>query len=145
VKFRAAYFLADHLPCRPAEALPHHDCAGALASPIHAHVDFKGNYLTGFCSGLRLGDAEGFSLAHLYQEGVRLSRFPILALLVSHGVKGLYEHALGAGYSPRGEGYVFPCHLCLDIRIYLYFNEAQYEEFYPDFFYETLRGEVKER
>lgn len=136
---RAAYFLAAHLPCRPVEALLQHERAGALASPVHAHVDFKGNYLTGFCSGLRLGNGEGFSLARLYRDGVLLNRFPILALLVSEGVKGLYEHARSAGYSPRREGYVSPCHLCLDMRVFLYFNEAQYEEFYPDFFYEALR------
>lgn len=135
---RAASFLARHLPCRPAEALLEKDCAASLTSPIHAHLDYKGNYLTGFCSGLRFGEEEGLDLDRLYREGIRLSRYPILGTLVQKGIGGLYGYALKGGYVPRKEGYVSPCHLCLDIRVFLYSHEAMYPEFYPRFFYEAL-------
>ena len=135
---RAAYFLANHLPCRPAESLLEKDCRSSLASPVHAHLDYRGNYLTGFCSGLRLGEEAGFSLEALFGHGIRLSRYPILDILVRKGVRGLYEHALKAGFAPQKKGYVSPCHLCLDMRVHLYFQEARYPELYPDFFYEEL-------
>ena len=135
---RAAYFLADYLPCFPAESVLQRNCSESLASPIHAHLDYLGNYLTGFCSGLRLGERMGFSLKTLYDDGIGLSRYPILDILVKNGIKGLYAYACGAGYTPLEGGYVSPCHLCLDIRIYLYFREEKYPELYPDFFYEDL-------
>lgn len=134
---RAAYFLANHLPRYPMEAVLEKDCRTFLASPTHAHVDYKGNYLTGFCSGLRIGEEVGFRLENLYGKGIQLSRYPILDILVGKGLRGLYHHALKAGYEPE-QSYVSPCHLCLDMRIHIYFNEEKYSELYPDFFYKDL-------
>ncbi len=135
---RATYFLADYLPCFPAETLLGKDCSESLASSVHAHMDYKGNYLTGFCSGLRLGEGAGFSLETLYDEGIQLGRYPILDILVKNGIGGLYDYACSAGYAPLKRGYVSPCYLCLDLRLYLYFENEKYPELYPDFFYEEL-------
>lgn len=137
---RAASFLANYLPCLPAEELRGKNCRESLASPIHAHLDYMGNYLTGFCSGLRIGEGTGFDLGRLYREGIRLSQYPVLDILINNGVQGLYEHTLKAGYTPLKQGYVSPCHLCLDMRVHLYFHKERYPEFYPDFFYEELSG-----
>jgi hypothetical protein len=134
---RAAYFLARHLPLYPVETVLEKNCRESLASPVHAHLDYGGNYLTGFCSGLRIGKEVGFSLETLYHRGISLSQYPILEILVHGGIKDLYQHALNVGYKPL-EGFVSSCHLCLDIRRHLYFHEAKYPELYPDFFYEEL-------
>jgi hypothetical protein len=137
---KGAYLLAKHLPCHPAERLLNKECSDNLGSPVHAHLDLQGNYLTGFCSGLRVGKQSGRDLDRLYREGIRLSRYPILDMLVNQGVRGVYRAALQAGYEPRKEGYVSSCHLCLDARIHLYFHQQNHEELYPSFFYEELRG-----
>jgi hypothetical protein len=137
---RAAYFLAKYLPCYPAEALLDKICKENLQSPVHAHIDCQGNYLTGFCSGLRIGKETALNLDSLYGRGIRLSEYPILEILVRHGVKGLYQFGLSSGYTPKGAGYVSPCHLCLDLRLHLYFDGKTYEELYPSFFYEDLRS-----
>jgi hypothetical protein len=103
-------------------------------------VDYEGNYLTGFCSGLRIGRETGRDLSRLYREGIKMGRYPILDMLVNQGVQGVYEAALKEDYKPREEGYVSPCHLCLDARVHLYFQEQKYEELYPSYFYEELRS-----
>lgn len=135
---RAAELLARHLPRRPAHALFEQDCRGSLSSPVHAHLDYAGNYLTGFCSGLRVGEGAGFDLNRLYTRGISLNQYPILEILIEKGVKGLYERALKTGYAPRKEGYVSSCHMCLHMRTHLYFNDRKYPELYPGFFYEDL-------
>jgi hypothetical protein len=136
---RGAYFLAKHLPVYPVEAVLEKNCREFLASPVHAHLDYRGNYLTGFCSGLRIGEEMGFSLEALFHTGIALSPYPILEILVHKGIRGLYEHARNAGYTPRNGGYISACHLCLDIRIHLYFHEERYPELYPEFLYQELR------
>lgn len=136
---RAAYLLACYLPCYPAEVLFSQPCSEHLSSPVHAHLDYGGNYLTGFCSGLRLGKETGRDLGRLFSEGIALSDYPVLDILVNDGLGGLYAKARTAGYEPKPGGYVSPCHLCLDLRVFLYFREQAYEELYPAFFYDELR------
>lgn len=140
---RAAFLLGKHLPCHTVDALLEKKCIAALSSPVHAHLDYEGNYFAGFCSGLRLGENVGFSLERLYGDGILLTRYPILDILVNKGIRGLYEHGLSAGYTQRSKGYVSPCHLCLDIRIHLYFHEKRYPELYPRFFYEHLKSRLR--
>ena len=137
---RGAYLLAKHLPCHPPDVLLHEDCEASLRSSVHAHIDYNGNYLTGFCSGLRIGKQTGFDLNKLYKEGVILSHYPLLDILVNKGLKGLYELGRKEGYVPQPQGYVSPCHLCLDVRLHLYLHVDRYEELYPSFFYEDLRS-----
>jgi hypothetical protein len=135
---RGAYLLARHLRLMPAERLFSINCRASLASPIHAHIDCQGNYLTGFCSGLRIGRNEAFDLEGLFARGIDLSDFPLLERILRGGLGSLYDFALQKGYRPL-EGYVSPCHLCLDMRLFLYGEGEKYPELYPDFLYEELR------
>ncbi len=136
---RGAYLLAKYLPLHPAEELLSKTCAQNLGAPVHAHIDFEGNYLAGFCSGLRIGKQSGLNLDRLYNEGITLSRYPLLDRLINGGLKGLYKTALKSGFTPDQRGYVSPCHLCLDLRRHLFSQDKPYEELYPAFFYEDLR------
>jgi len=136
---RGAYLLARYLPRHPAEDLLDKRCTQNLGSPVHAHIDFKGNYLTGFCSGLRIGKQSGRNLSQLYAEGIDLDHYPVLDQLINRGLKGLYETAVKSGFAPEPRGYVSPCHLCLDLRLHVYFHVNPYEELYPSFFYDDLR------
>jgi hypothetical protein len=135
---RGAELLARHLPLYPSEALLGHPCDRALGSPDHAHIDYEGNYLTGFCSGLRIGERTGLDLERLFVDGIPLENYPLLDMLVNGGLKTLYGFALESGYSPRPQGYVSPCHLCLDMRVHLYSGGPDFPELYPGFFYDEL-------
>ncbi|MFC1823995.1 radical SAM protein [Thermodesulfobacteriota bacterium] len=135
---RGAPTLAKYLPCSHPEELLDKKCLENLSSPVHAHIDFQGNYLAGFCSGLRIGTEAGRDLSKLYKEGVRLSHYPLLEVLAKDGVRGLYEKARNSGFGARQEGYVSSCHLCLDLRRHLYFHAESFEELYPGFFYEDI-------
>lgn len=139
---RGAYLMAKYMDLSPAESLLNIDCCDNLASPVHAHIDYRGNYITGFCSGLRIGEEKAFDLKKLYREGIYLEDYPVLEILTGGGLKELYNFAGKNGYKPKEEGYVAPCHLCLDIRIYLYFKKERYKELYPDFFYEELKKNI---
>jgi len=139
---RAAYLFSDYMDLHPPEMLFKKDCSRNLSSPVHAHIDYRGNYITGFCSGLRIGKETALDMKKLFNEGISLSDYPLLGMLAGGGLKDLYDFALARGYKPRPEGYVAPCHLCLDIRVYLYFNDKKYPELYPDFFYEELNHEL---
>lgn len=66
--------------------------------------------------------------------------YPILEILLRRGLRELYELGLRSGFVPRRKGYVSPCHLCLDLRLHLYFHEKAYDELYPAFFYEELQS-----
>lgn len=136
---RGAYLLANYLPLHPAEKLLDKHCAQNLGSPIHAHIDYKGNYLAGFCSGLRIGEQTGLDLDKLYSEGIELSHYPLLDQLVNGGLRGLFKQAVKSGFEPKPKGYVSPCHLCLDLRLYLFSQNRTYDELYPKFLYEDLR------
>jgi hypothetical protein len=135
---RGARLLAGHLGRRPAETLLRGPCSRNLASPVHAHVDYRGNYLTGFCSGLRLGEESALNLPRLFEKGLDLSRYPALEMLLGEGLRALYAYALNKGYTPDASGYGSPCHLCLDLRVHLYHQGFRFPEFYPYFLYEEL-------
>ena len=135
---RGAYLLAEHLPTRPAETFLEKTCTQSLGSPVHAHIDYHGNYLAGFCSGIRLGEQTGLDLNRLYRKGVDLGRYPLLDQLVNQGLKGLYNLGIKSGFEPDPRGYVSSCHLCLDLRLHLFFEDDGFEELYPRFFYDDL-------
>jgi hypothetical protein len=140
---RAAYMLAGHLERYPAETLLQSPCSQNLPSPVHAHVDYRGNYLTGFCSGLRLGVEAALSLPDLFEKGLDLRRYPALEMLLRGGLQALYTDALRQGYEPVRGGYGSSCHLCLDTRVFLYQQGFRFPEFYPDYLYEELVSERK--
>jgi len=142
---RAAELLAQFLPTFPAHEVLQVDCTPRLSSPVHAHVDHRGNYLTGFCSGLRIGREAALDLGSLYTRGISLEEFPILERLVRGGLKELFRWAEREGYVPRKEGFVSPCHLCLDLRVFMYGLGFQFPELYPDFFYQELSAGTDSR
>jgi hypothetical protein len=137
---RAAPTFARYLPRRPAAAFRGHPCAAALASPIHAHVDPDGRYLTGFCAGIQVGDRAAFDLAGLVRDGVALELHPILARLVTGGLGALLDHGAALGFVPLATGYVSACHVCLHLRSFLraHPDAEPATELAPDFFYEDL-------
>jgi hypothetical protein len=95
-----------------------------------------GNYISGFCGGLTVGDWH--DLPELLRD-YREARYPrLIARLIQSGPAGLLE--LGAseyGFVPSPDGYAGKCHLCVDIRRVLArsgdFPELRPQEFYDRF------------
>jgi len=139
---RAAWTLSRLVDRRPAGAYRGKTCKEELSSPVHAHVDTQGHYLTGFCSGIQIGDREGFNLEALFREGISLEEYPLLEILTEGCLGDLLEYAEKQGFRPDPDGYVSACHLCGHIRLWLYDHLPPAErprELAPAFFYEELR------
>ena len=138
---RAALSFGPFLGKRPAVSYEGKRCSQELSSPVHAHVDPYGHYLTGFCTGLQVGNKEAFDLERLYRDGIRLATYPILEMLVKGKLGDLSRFAEGLGFRSDPEGYVSACHLCGHIRTWLYHHfpeENRPTELAPKFFYEEM-------
>ena len=138
---RAAATFARLMQRRPPEAYRDKNCLPELSSPVHAHVDPMGNYLTGFCSGLRIGEATAYDLRRLYEDGIHLEGHPLLEMLVSGRLGDLLRFSLDLGFDPDPLGYISPCHLCGHIRTWLFLrsgSKSEYPELGPAFFYEEM-------
>ncbi|MEM2282729.1 MAG: radical SAM protein [Candidatus Hadarchaeales archaeon] len=134
---RACYKLEDLLSrlygSFPAEEFFSENCRGELLREWHVHIDNYGNYITGYCGGISMGN--WFEL--LPSMELDLERFPVLDALINEGIGGLFQLAEKFGYRPK-EGYVHKCHLCLDIRRYLIQRTRKFGELRPLEFYQNL-------
>ena len=134
---RAALMLEDLFPHWPAEHFFGETCAAQLGYGGHVHLDLHRNYIGGLCAGISLGQPD--NLTDLFGAGVDLSQRPVLERLVNAGIQGLYEWAVSEhGYTPRPEGYIAKCHLCVDIRRYLWDRGFRPPELAPAEFYQHL-------
>jgi len=100
-----------------------------LCDTSHFHMDLFGNYIPGLCSGLAI------QTDHL-PGPLSQSEYPMLSLLYSEGIRGLYSMASQRFNFTPNNSYISKCHLCLDIRKHMVINcgvksvELQPEEFY---------------
>lgn len=122
-KYPSDYFLEE--PCRP-----------AFLRNWHNHFDNYGNYLPGYCGGISLGNWR--TLDKLLEEGINLSRHPILGFLINQDFEGLLRFAKDFGYKESKEGYISKCDLCLDIRKHL-LAKKEFDELRPKEFYLHLK------
>lgn len=144
---RAAWNLSSLMRPAPAEAWFDKQCGQELSSPIHAHIDPYGHYLTGFCSGLQIGSQEAFRLDELFQEGISLDAYPLLEMLIQGSLGDLNRFAGKKGFKENPKGYVSACHLCGHIRTWLFQETApdkRYVELAPHSFYEEIRKLIPE-
>ena len=108
------------------------DCEMELRGTAHFHIDCYGNYMPGgLCAGIA-----PCSYGEI-QEEIDLNEKPVLEALLNEGVRGLFDHASEYGYAERKEGYAGKCHLCVDIRKFLFENKPS-AELKPDEFYKFL-------
>jgi len=119
---RAADELANLCPTMNYEHFSGQSCAPALLGAKHVHIDGKGNTFPGTCVGIVVGNVlsePANTLDHLW-SGLDFRNHPILSVLVEQGPVGLVSMAKSLGYPVRSGGYAGKCHLCFDIRRYLY-------------------------
>ena len=132
---RAVDELAPLLPGLPASAYSADHCRRALLESGHLHVDPQGYVYPGTCAGLLLGQAdENVAL----DEVLHTPRGTIWQLLVEAGPAALAAMASKLGYCQRPQGYADKCHLCTDVRRWLFSNNRFPAELGPsDVYNET--------
>jgi hypothetical protein len=132
---RAAYELQSLYPSYPAEQFFTQPCLPPFLRDWHNHIDSYGNYLPGYCGGISLGSYR--DLDRMLTDGLDITDLPIVKYISKGDFKGLFDLARELGYTGLSQGYVSKCHLCLDIRKYL-FKQGQFEELKPAGFYHSL-------
>jgi len=130
---RSGYELGNIAPRRGAEAFAEETCALDILYAHHSHLDLYGNYISGFCGGLSVGNWRELPQLRLdFSQG----RYPPpIKILVEQGPYGLLELARASyGYQPLPEGYAGRCHLCVDVRRHLS-ETGEFAELRPSGFY----------
>jgi MoaA/NifB/PqqE/SkfB family radical SAM enzyme len=129
---RAVYTLSYLYKRLPARKFFGASCAVELTRPWHVHIDNYCNYMTGYCSGISLGNARNLDLLC---KGIDLDEYPILEALVDD-IRRLYEIGIQEfGYKEHEEGYISKCHLCVDIRRHIAQQTDRFKELKPREFY----------
>jgi hypothetical protein len=133
---RSAYRLGHLVDKYSPERFLNENCSMEILYAPHSHFDQYGNYISGFCGGLRVGSWR--NLPQLLGEYSNM-RYPRLVKeLVDSGPYGLFQFAVEVyGYMPIEEGYVGKCHLCVDVRSHLAKREAFFE-LQPGLFYSMV-------
>jgi len=132
---RATYKLQHLYKKYPAEQFLEESCRTDLTRAWHAHIDNYGNYITGYCGGISLGDARDLSSIC---SGIDLDELPILNALLNDLEKLCELGVREFGYNERKEGYISKCHLCLNIRRHIAQQTDKFKELRPRQFYFQL-------
>ena len=122
---RAAEKLANLFPLRTYEEFTDINCKQNLLGARHVHIDGSGNVFPGTCIGIVVGKVVSDSkhtLDRLWQQ-FDYRQHPIMSVLIEKGPTGLINLAQQKSYQPK-PGYAHKCHLCYDIRRFLYQKNA---------------------
>lgn len=138
---RAADTLADQFECYPPEHFAAESCTQATLGSKHVHIDGYGNVFPGVCSGIVWGQVrdgaqssqiakneQTFGWPVVFNSIAELWRYaaehwrehPIIGRVVSGGSYQLFTYAREHGFEPRPQGYANKCHLCHDVRRWLF-------------------------
>ena len=131
---RAPYELGYLYRKYPAEQFFDRSCREELTREWHVHIDNYGNYMTGYCGGISLGDSRNLNSM---LKGIDLDERQILEALVTD-LQKLYEIGVEFGYRERSEGYISKCHLCVDVRRHIAQQTDEFKELRPREFYYRL-------
>lgn len=132
---RAPYELGYLYRKYPARQFFGMSCREELTREWHVHIDNYGNYMSGYCGGISLGDARNLNSM---LNGINLDERPILNASVTD-LQKLYEIGVEEfGYKERSEGYISKCHLCVDLRRHIAQQTDEFKELKPREFYYNL-------
>lgn len=133
---RAGYHLGHLVPRYPAETFAKANCARDILYAHHSHFDLYGNFISGFCGGLTVGDWH--DLPQLLADFQARQYPPLIEALIARGPYGLYEFARERyRYEAMPDGYTGKCHLCVDVRRHL-MDTGEFAELRPGGFYENV-------
>ncbi|MBN1764770.1 MAG: radical SAM protein [Sedimentisphaerales bacterium] len=118
---RAADELVSLFPANDYTSFIGSNCRRNLLGARHVHIDGAGNVFIGTCIGIiagRIDSKKDQTLSNLWRNfDYRIH--PIISVLVNEGPAGLMEYARSSGYRDLS-GYASKCHLCFDIRRFLF-------------------------
>jgi len=133
---RSGYRLGHLIKGRPARVFQGVNCLREILYAHHSHFDLYGNFISGFCGGLTVGDWHDLpGLMDRFQAG----DYPeLISILVDQGPYGLFTYAQETyGYHPLEDKFADKCHLCVDVRKHLVL-QGDYPELEPREFYERI-------
>lgn len=136
---RAARALAPLLPCFPPERFRSKRCDDMLISSAYVHIDPYGNVFPATCAGLVVGNAKTKSLADVFRRDLE---GPVARTLVQEGPVGLLRLGEQFGYVRNAKGYADACHLCFEVRRFLFLAGIFSEELGPAEIYALHAGRV---
>ncbi|MBQ8641577.1 MAG: radical SAM protein [Clostridia bacterium] len=128
---RALAIAADIYGRKPAAELLKAPPCSRILQPHHCHFDLYGNTIPSGCPGLAA------EMEDYLRENIREDTYPVMARLISGGVRALYEYACDKGFVPDKEGYPTGCALCYAIRQWLLCH-APSRDLAPACFYENM-------
>jgi len=118
---RAAVELVSLFPLRDYKYFAETNCSRSLLGARHVHIDGVGNVFCGTCIGIvagRAGSNKETSLEELWRD-FDYRKHPIFSILAEKGPTELLVQAQKMGYRPKA-GYADKCHICYDVRRFLY-------------------------
>ena len=116
---RAAKALSGFVNKHPVDKFADSDCERPILKSRHIHIDPYGNIFPTGCSGLILANAKKQKLSEIHKD-FDCSDRPVLKMLMEHGPVPLLEEANKYGFKNDSEGYASKCHLCFQVRTYLW-------------------------
>jgi MoaA/NifB/PqqE/SkfB family radical SAM enzyme len=131
---RAVQKLAHLLPCFPPEKFANNSCANPILKSKHIHIDPYGNVFPLTCAGLNLGNAKKQKLSSIYEEFNYLEH-PLLKILLEEGVIPIMKEAEKHGFRIDDRGYADKCHLCFEVRRFLFLKGLYPDEIGPEEIY----------
>jgi|YNPBryBLVA2012_1023415.scaffolds.fasta_scaffold14064_2 hypothetical protein len=132
---RSASALSEWLPRISIEECFGGDCRYELLHSGRGHFDPYGNIVPGVCSGISAGNAHDLVTAYSRFD---IDAYPIIKILCTDGVRGLYELATRDFSYTGKDAYAGKCDLCVHIRRHLVSSGADYPELRPKQFYEQM-------
>jgi hypothetical protein len=115
---RAAGKLAELLASKPAETLASMNCKSDFLAAKGVHIDPFGNVFSGTCSGIIVGNVNQIRLEDIWKQ-FGPAQNDLVNTLFDAGPYGLLDEVCKLGYEKR-EFYASKCHLCTDIRQFIF-------------------------
>jgi MoaA/NifB/PqqE/SkfB family radical SAM enzyme len=115
---RAAARLAELMAATPLENLASANCRHPFLGAKGVHIDPFGNVFSGTCSGIILGNVAQNPLENIWLQ-FHPSDNEFISTLLKSGPTGFLKQAVELGFKPR-KFYADKCHLCTDIRKFLF-------------------------
>lgn len=119
---RASGRLAELTAAKTIESLSLMNCHASFLDSKGVHIDPFGNVFSGTCSGIIIGNINKTPLEQIWRQW-HPRQNEIICTLFNNGPAGLLDKALAMGYEKK-KTYAGKCHLCADIRNFLF--ERQY-------------------
>ncbi len=99
------------------------NCKNSFLSAKGVHIDPFGNVFSGTCSGIIVGNVNQTPLEEIWKR-FNPTQNNIINTLYNKGPYGLLEKACKNGYE-KCDSYASKCHLCTNIRQFLFDNDLE--------------------